>query len=107
MAKRFKAKKRRTLKTKLLWFLFICLMLFIILATIFKNFKLATTNEEFIKNLLEDSNYHLEYNKTGSRIITNIINFLSSFKINEPNTIFEKSLCYTFTIYNKHLENKN
>ncbi len=107
MAKRFKAKKRGTLKTKLLWFLFICLMLFVILVTIFKNFKLATTNEEFIKNLLEDSNYHLKYNKTASRIITNISNFLSSFKINEPITILEESLGYTFTSSNKPVENQN
>ena len=107
MARRFKAKKRRTLKTKLLWFLFICLMLFVILAAVFKNFKLATTNEEFIKNLLEDSNYHLKYNKTASRFITNISNFLSSFKINEPITILEESLGYTFTSSNKPVENKN
>lgn len=107
MAKRFKAKKRRTLKTRLLWFLFICLMLFIILATIFKNFKLATTNEDFIKNLLEDSNYHLKYNKRVSRVITNISNFLSSFKIDEPITILEQSLGYTFTSSNKPVENKN
>lgn len=82
-------------------------MLFIILATIFKNFKLATTNEDFIKNLLEDSNYHLKYNKRVSRVITNISNFLSSFKIDEPITILEQSLGYTFTSSNKPVENKN
>ncbi|MCI9233770.1 MAG: hypothetical protein HFH08_04130 [Bacilli bacterium] len=107
MSKRFKAKKRRTIKTKLVWILFICLMLFIILATVFKNFKLATSNEEFVKNLLEDSNYHLKYNKTASRIITNISNFLSSFKIEEPITILEESLGYTFTSSNEPVEKKN
>lgn len=101
MSKRFKAKKRKSWKAKIFWYFIILVMFFCVLVTFFNRFKLATTNEEFIKNLLEDSNYHLKYNKTASRIITSVSNFLSSFKINEPITILEQSLGYTFTSSNK------
>lgn len=106
MSKRFKAKKRKSWRAKIFWYFIILLMFFCVLITIFNHFKLATTNEEFIQNLLEDSNYHLKYNKTTSRIITNVSNFLSSFKMSEPITILEQSLGYTFTSSNKPVEKK-
>lgn len=106
MSKRFKAKKRKTMKSKLWWYLLIGLMLFVMIATLFKHFKLATNNEEFIERLLEDSNYHLKYNQITSKVVTNISNFLSSFEINKPVTILEQSLGYRFTSSNQSVENK-
>ncbi len=66
------------------------------MAVFLDRFKLATSNEEFIKKLLEDSNYHLKYNDTTSTFITNVSNLLSSFKVSEPVTILEHSLGYQF-----------
>ncbi len=96
MGKRFKAKKRKTFKFRFLWFVFLIFMFIIVIAIIFDRFKLATSNEEFIKKLLEDSNYHLKYNEATSTFITNVSNFLSSFKMKEPVTILEHSLGHKF-----------
>lgn len=96
MGKRFKAKKRRKWKARLLWYTVFLFMVFLSLFLIFDRFKLATSNEEFIQKLLEDSNYHLKYNQKQFTLITNISNFLSDFKITKPVTILEKSLGYRF-----------
>ena len=103
MGKKFKAKKRRKWKTVFFWYLFLILIMVIGMFMILKNFKLATTNEEFIAHLLEDSNYHLKYNNIASTIVTNISSFLSNFKIKEPVTILEHSLGYKFS--SKKVEN--
>lgn len=100
MSKKFKA-KRRKFKFQLLWYLFLIFLFLVSMLVIFDKFKLATTNEEFIKALLEDPNYHLKYNNISSTFITNVSNFLSSFKIKEPVTILEHSLGYTFTTKNE------
>lgn len=97
MGRHFKAKKKRKLKVRLLWYCCFIIAILVFLVMIFDKFKLATTNEEFIAKLLEDSNYHLKYNQVTSTFATNVSNFLSSFKIKEPITILEKSLGYTFT----------
>lgn len=96
MKKRFKAKKKRKFKTRIFWYLFFIIITIISFVLLFDHFKLATSNEEFVEKLLEDSNYHLKYNKMSATIITNISNFLSSFNIKEPITILEHSLGYTF-----------
>lgn len=101
MSKKFKAKKRRKFKFRLLWYLFFMFVFLFSIIMIFDKFKLATTNEEFIKALLEDPNYHLKYNNISSTFITNVSSFLSSFKIKEPITILEHSLGYTFTTKNE------
>lgn len=96
MKKRFKAKKKRRFKFRLLWYLFLIILLVVTLLFISNRFKLATSNEEFIERLLEDSNYYLKYNQKTATFITDISSFLSSFKMTEPITILEKSIGYTF-----------
>lgn len=109
MGKRFKAKKRKKWKTVIFWYLFLIIIMIIGISMLFKHFKLATNNEEFITHLLEDSNYHLKYNNITSTIVTNISSFLSNFKIKEPVTILEHSLGYKFSskTVEKNEENKN
>lgn len=94
MKKKFKAKKRRRFKFRLLWYLLFLVTAVIALVMVFDRLKLATSNEEFITNLLKDSNYYLKYEQPTSTWITNVSMFLSSFKMKEPITILENSLRY-------------
>lgn len=62
--------------------------------------KLVNGNSEFVKKILQDSNYHLLYEKQDKNIISKIIK-LTNIEINKPVTLLETSLVYndekTFT----------
>ncbi len=86
MKKRFKFKKR-----------FIKYILYIILVTscyqicygILINIKLFSSNEEFLKALIQNSNYYLKYEKNNN-IVKTVTNFLIDIDVNDPTTIINK-----------------
>lgn len=53
------------------------------------NLKLVTTNEEFIKSLLVDPEYHLKYKKNLFSILSK---FITNFDPNNPLTVLEKNM---------------
>lgn len=61
------------------------------------NIKFSSSNEEFLKYLISDSNHHLIYNKTSKDLINGAIKLFSNITINNPLTIATNS----FNIQNK------
>jgi stage II sporulation protein P len=53
------------------------------------NIKLFSSNEQFIKALIENSNYYLKYEKNDN-IVKTVTNFLIDIDINDPTTIIDK-----------------
>ncbi|MGE5456406.1 MAG: stage II sporulation protein P [Ignavibacteriales bacterium] len=51
--------------------------------------KLFSSNEQFLKALIENSNYYLKYEKNDN-IVKTITNFLIDIDINDPKTIIDK-----------------
>ena len=71
--------------------LFVCIISFIISY----NIKLYSSNEEFIMNLLNDSNYYKKYE--DKNIIKKINNYLYNVNLNEPVTLLENMFNYEST----------
>lgn len=90
---RLKKKSKRKLP-KLLLVLFVGFILYQVVNYVSLEVRLVNSNEEFIKYLLQDSNYHLLYEKQNKNIIAKIINFINDFDVQEPVTILENSFAY-------------
>ena len=96
MAKRFVAKKRRR-KRKLLrylFYLFIIYFMYQVTIGVLGNFKLASSNEEFLKALLADSNHLMLYQKNSKNIVNQITRLLANINITEPISILESGFHY-------------
>ena len=94
--KKFKTKKK-FLKLSNIIKISILIFTFLILKTISENLKLTTSNEEFLKELLEDSNHHLIYEKQNNKLTNKLLQFLTGFNMDEPETL----LVYENTIYER------
>lgn len=86
--KKFKAKKKITFK-KIRSVVIILMILLVIdlLITSINNIKLTTNNEEFLMHMLNDSNHHLIYKRQNSKLANKILRFITSFNIEQPDTI--------------------
>lgn len=118
MKKRFKAKKRKKFKMRYLAFILLTYFVIQLLNYLSINVKLASSNEEFIKYLMNDTNHHMLYEMNSKNIIYKITKFLSDIDINDPITILEKAFYYqdesgnekieseqtTFLVYNEDAE---
>ena len=56
--------------------------------------KLVNGNSEFVKKILQDSNYHLLYEKQNKNIISKFIKLTNHVEINKPVTLLESSFSY-------------
>lgn len=111
MSKRFKLKVR---KRKLFKYVIIAGLLYLIysiFSLILLNLKLVDNNEDFIINLLADSNYHMMYEKKSKNIIYRFARLLTNLNINEPLTILENGFGYqnkenldTELVYNENYD---
>lgn len=94
MRKKFKARKRKINLPKLIF----CFIVIIIIFLIFKSFilttKLASSNEEFLKNLLNDSNHYIMYEKINKNPIYSFIKLITNIDLKQPKTILENTLKY-------------
>lgn len=94
MRKRFKSRKRKVNVVKLLF----CFIVIIILFLLFKSFilttKLASSNEEFLKNLLNDSNHYILYEKVNKNPVYNFVKLITNIDVKQPKTILENTLNY-------------
>lgn len=87
--KKIRLKKKFYFRNMIL--LFVCIISFIISY----NIKLYSSNEEFIMNLLNDSNYYKKYE--DKNIIKKINNYLYNVNLNEPVTLLENMFNYEST----------
>ena len=87
--KKIRLKKKFYFRNMIL--LFVCIISFIISY----NIKLYSSNEEFIMNLLNDSNYYKKYE--DKNIIKKINNYLYNINLNEPVTLLENMFNYEST----------
>lgn len=104
MTKRFKAKNHKKYKLRYLFFIVIIYLIIQLLNYLSNNVKLATSNEEFIKYMLNDSNHYMLYKVNSKNIIYKITKVLSNMDINEPVSILKKS--FNFNENNLVLEKK-
>ncbi len=87
--KKIKLRKRRRFKYRILLYAFLVFLGYELTFNIILNIKLAKTNEDFIKALLIDSNYHLLYEKKANDVFHKIFSYF--FDINEPVKILENT----------------
>ena len=87
--KKIRLKKKFYFRNMIL--LFVCIISFIISY----NIKLYSSNEEFIMNLLNASNYYNKYE--DKNIIKKINNYLYNVNLNEPVTLLENMFNYEST----------
>lgn len=97
MARKFKSKRRFSIKKtlKVLIIIFIIFIIYEIFELIFLTVKLTSSNDTFINNIIADRNYYSYYKKKNNNIVSKIINYASSNIINKPLTILNASFYYT------------
>ena len=88
--KKIKLKKKRKFKFRLIAYAFIMFIGYEITFNIIMNIKLVDSNEEFIKALIADSNYHILYEKKSSDIFTKL--FSKVLDVNKPVSILENTI---------------
>lgn len=79
-------------KIKKIFFLVIVLLSFHISFSLFINIKLYSSNEDFIINMLRDSNYYTKYQ--SKNIVLKIANYIYNLDIKKPITLIENSFDY-------------
>lgn len=83
--------------------LIILLFIYQALSILTIKLSLVDSNEEFIKMLLDDSTYYVNYKKSNSIFLSKLINFFVDFDVDKPTTILESSFIYN----NKYEENNS
>ena len=93
MRKKFKARKKINL-LKLFFCIFFVLLLFLLFKSFILTTKLASSNEEFLNKLLNDSNHYILYKNVNENPIYSFVKLITKIDIKEPKSILEKSLKY-------------
>lgn len=94
MSKKFVTKKRRNI-FKFAKFLILVLVAYVVYRITFGSLltvKIMSSNEEFLKYLISDSNHHLIYKSDSKSLINKAVKFFSNININEPISIISTSL---------------
>lgn len=105
MSKKFRAKKRKSHKIlKIVTILIIAFILFEIISSLILKTDLASSNEEFIRKMLDDSNHHMIYEKYNNNLTNKTIKLLASIDIKKPTTILKKAFGYEI---NTSVDGKN
>ncbi len=87
--KRVKLKKKRKFKFRILVYALLVFCGYQLSYNAIMSFKLANSNEDFIKALLADSNYHLLYEKKANNILSKAFSYF--FDVNQPVSILENT----------------
>lgn len=90
--KKIKLKKRK-FKFRIIVYGLIMFLGYELSFNIIMNLKLVNNNEDFIKALIIDSNYHILYEKKSSDIFTKL--FSKVLNVNKPVSILENTLHFT------------
>ncbi len=87
--KKIKLKKKRKFKFRLIVYAFIMFLGYELSFNIIMNLKLVSSNEDFIKALLIDSNYYMLYEKKADDILSKL--FSKILDVNKPVSILENT----------------
>ncbi len=90
--KRVKTRKKRKFKFRIIGYAFLVFLGYQVTYNVIMNIKLANTNEDFIKGLLADSNYHMLYEKKANNLLSKAFSYF--FDINSPVSILENTFHY-------------
>ena len=105
--KRVKTVKKRKVKKRIFVYIFLVFLGYELSFNLIMNFKLVHSNEEFVKCLLADSNYHLLYEKKADDLVSKL--FAKALNVNEPVSILENTFHYkgdkVETSYVKNINN--
>jgi stage II sporulation protein P len=96
MSKKFKSKKQRK-KRFMFQFIFIVIIIIIlynIVSSFILKIKLTSSNEEFLKELLKDSNHHLIYEQENNNIVNKLLDNLYQIDLKKPLTILKNIFNY-------------
>lgn len=69
----------------------ILVLLYIIISKLFINISLKSSNEEFIKGMLDNNNYYLKYKENYLNLF---VKYLFNIDLSEPKNILENTLSY-------------
>ncbi|NLL44591.1 MAG: hypothetical protein GX247_02855 [Mollicutes bacterium] len=95
--KKFRAKKRKKKKLKkYILFLLIIYFLHYVIVDAINNIRLVSSNEEFLRALMIDSNHHILYERSSKGVVNRIAQFLSNIDFNNPISIIEKSFGFNY-----------
>lgn len=86
---KLRLKRKKRIKFKNMFLIFICFTCFSISFSFVYNIKLYSSNEEFIGSLLADSNH---YKKYSQNIISKITNIIYSSTVDKPITLLTSTL---------------
>ena len=96
MKKKIKLKRRRSLKyLKIILLMILVSISFVFIYNYLNKIQIFSSNEEFIRVLLNKSNNNLKYNKKN--ILNRVSSFISNININKPITLLENSLYYSYS----------
>ena len=85
MSKKFHTKKRKKHKLiKMLILILVCYFSFESTTYYVLKSQLATSNEEFLQNMLRDSNHYLLYQKSEENVIAKIGKYFMNFDLEQP-----------------------
>lgn len=87
--KKVKTKPKRRFKKRILLYAFCVFLGYQLSYNLIMNFKLADSNETFIKGLLADSNYHMLYEKKANNLFSRL--FSEVIDVNKPVSILENT----------------
>ncbi len=95
MKKKFKGKKNKKRKVNsILYLIIFIILLYQVITHYITNFTLVNNNEDFIKMLLINSDYHLKYNNQPNNLLSSIAKILMNFDINKPVSVLEKNVIF-------------
>lgn len=100
-----KLRRKKHKKFKLLLFVLGCYLFYQVISYVLIDIKLVNGNEEFIKMLLQDSNYHLLYEKQNKNLISKFIKLINKIEINEPVSIVQNSFNSNYDITFSYMTN--
>lgn len=101
--KRAKTVKKRKFKKRILLYLLFVFIGYQLSYNLIMNFKLVNSNEEFVKCLLVDSNYHMLYEKKSSNLFSML--FSKIIDINKPVGILENTFHFKENKVTPYVEN--
>lgn len=112
MTRKFKGKKKRKVLFKYILLLLVIYLLYSLVSFLILNIKLVDNNEEFIKKILSDSNYHILYEKKSNNTIYKLTKLLTNLNIKHPLNILENDFGYKFSnstelVYNENYTDNN
>ncbi|MEG0026271.1 MAG: stage II sporulation protein P [Bacilli bacterium] len=94
MSKKFTSKKKRKIKIHYILYIIIIFIIYQLTFSQLMNNKLASSNEEFLKYLLNDANHHQIYEKNNQRVVKRVSTMLSHMDLSRPLTILQTSIGY-------------